>query len=89
MLHKRVDLEEAHSDYDRLANCRTVHDDVAAFVQAQKQLVNAVEIPAMTIGIALGHQQVFFHAEHRKHAATLRHQAHTAAHGNASSGWIS
>jgi hypothetical protein len=35
----------------------------------------------MTIGIALGHQQVFFHAERRKHAAALGHQAHAAAHG--------
>jgi hypothetical protein len=54
---------------------------MAALVQAREQLVDAVEIPAMTIGIALGHQQVFFHTERWKHAAALRHEAHAAAHG--------
>ena len=43
--------------------------------------VDALEIPAVTVGVALGDQQVLLDAERRKDAAALRHQAHAAAHG--------
>ena len=54
---------------------------VAALVQAREQRVDALQIPAVAVGVALGDQQVFLDAERRKYAAALRHQPHAAAHG--------
>src|SRR5215831_5831431 len=54
---------------------------MAPFAQAREQCVDAIEGPAMPVGTAFRDQQVFLHAERRKNAAALRHQAHAAAHG--------
>ena len=53
---------------------------VAPLLQAREQRVDALEVPAVPVGAALGDQQIFLHAERREDAPALRHQSHAAAH---------
>src|SRR5438445_22541 len=54
--------------------------EAAALLQTRKHRVDALQVPAMTIGASLRDQQVFLDAQRRKDAPALRHEPHSAAH---------
>src|SRR5574339_406236 len=47
-------------------------------MQARKQFIDALQIPAVTIRAALGHKKILFNTERRENASSLRNEAHAA-----------